>query len=121
MSSLLLMLLLLLLLLFYFLDAALDGNVGTAFRLSIRLVMCFHLLYYHLDNNQYYQKKNTIANSPITASPQHQIGLTREFSSTFKPTFYRAQFFTSHAHSQRVQSAVAGQLTTALFTSELEG
>ena len=47
-----------------------------------------------------------------------QRGLTREFRSNFKPT--REQFFVSHAHSQRVHSAAAGLLKTALYTSERE-
>ena len=47
----------------------------------------------------------------------------RAQSSALSLHFASAQFFVSHAHSQRVHSAAAGQLTTALYTctTELEG
>ena len=41
-------------------------------------------------------------------------GLIREISSLCKPTFYPCSF----VHSQRMHSAAAGPLTTALYTTE---
>ena len=35
--------------------------------------------------------------------------------------FTRAQFFDSHAHSQRVHSAAASPLSTVFYTKEREG
>ena len=40
---------------------------------------------------------------------------------TLSLNFTRAQFFASHAHSQRVHSAAAGPLSTAFYTKEREG
>ena len=48
----------------------------------------------------------------------YQRGLTREFSTLFKPTFYPYTVFRNHDHSQRVHSVAASPRSTALYTKE---
>ena len=44
-------------------------------------------------------------------------GLLRELALALSLQFTHAQFFASHAHSQRVHSAATDPLTTALYTT----
>ena len=50
-----------------------------------------------------------------------ESGLTRETALSLSLYFALEQFFASHAHSQRVHSAAASPLSTALYTKEREG
>ena len=52
-----------------------------------------------------WKKKRLCVSPEKKIEKYHQGGLIREYCSLFKPRFYPAQFFASHAHTQRVHSA----------------
>ena len=71
--------------------------------------------------NEYYLKTEEDKNKSEYLETMYQIKKSGGRALTPSLHFTHTQFFVGHAHFQKVQSAAAGPLTTALHTTEREG